>query len=478
MDNYQKDIYCFDPITAFEEAEKRNRVETSNPHVDGLQICYYDGESIPNAPENCINVPVNAFYEYFLTTKNRLPERIHFGIKEYSGDVKNELVSAIQQTLKAIDAERNAMSDALMDNARKLQPEFSETLKIFLIASRETTVMQYISQNIADAFRALGHQVFLSIEENDMQKIDTFMHLAHYIQFNPNVVININHFNNSFLHDDVFNFVWFQDFMPVLQNTQPIALRKRDTVYSLLPEIDVLLERKGIPFSRQSFCVNKAIFKTDETLTREQKIIFIGSSYAPRLDAQHHNTKIVKDAIDVLDQGKEFTADIIQKWAKKYNLSPEYIQNHVIAYVVRDITVLWLHKIHQQTGLPVEIYGWGWEQYDVLKPYCKGSLPYDQVAAIYNSAAYTLVPHSMYVLQQRTLEAAACGCQPIVYDCRYNDTPPFYENALAYFRTVKDIIKIIKHGSSNDLTALVDDNSYEHFAKRIVQSVEEQLKHG
>ncbi|MEW5831649.1 MAG: glycosyltransferase [Campylobacterota bacterium] len=478
MDSHSKDIYCFDSTTALEEAKKRKRVGTSNPHVDGLQICYYDGELIPHAPENCINVPIGNFYEYFLTTKNRLPEQIHFGNKEYSSEVKNELVSVIKQTLQSIVKERDALTRVLMNDAKQAEPDFSAPLKVFLIASRETTVMQYISQNIADAFKKLGYEVFLSIEENDMQKIDTFLHLVHYVQFKPNIIININHLNNSFLHENVFNFIWFQDFMPVLQSNQPIVLRKRDTVYSLLPDLDLLLKQKQVPFSRQSFCVNKTIFKPDERIKREKKIIFIGSSYVPRIDPKHQNANITKEVIDILEMGQEFTPEMIQKLAKKHNLEPQYIQNHIIAYAVRDVSVLWLHKIHQETGLPVEIYGWGWEQYDILKPYCKGSIPYNQVAALYNSAVYTLVPHSMYVLQQRTLEAAACGCQPIVYDCRYNDTPPFYEESLEYFRTVDDIIRIIEKDSTKDLASIVDENSYEHLAGRIISTVKEQLKNG
>lgn len=266
--------------------------------------------------------------------------------------------------------------------------------------------------------------------------------------------------------------------MPVLQSNQPIVLRKRDTVYSLLPDLDLLLKQKQVPFSRQSFCVNKTIFKPDERIKREKKIIFIGSSYVPRIDPKHQNANITKEVIDILEMGQEFTPEMIQKLAKKHNLEPQYIQNHIIAYAVRDVSVLWLHKIHQETGLPVEIYGWGWEQYDILKPYCKGSIPYNQVAALYNSAVYTLVPHSMYVLQQRTLEAAACGCQPIVYDCRYNDTPPFYEESLEYFRTVDDIIRIIEKDSTKDLASIVDENSYEHLAGRIISTVKEQLKNG
>ena len=478
MDSHSKDIYCFDSTTALEEAKKRKRVGTSNPHVDGLQICYYDGEPIPHAPENCINVPIGNFYEYFLTTKNRLPEQIHFGNKEYSSEVKNELVSVIKQTLQSIVKERDALTGVLMNDAKQVKPDFSTPLKVFLMASRETTVMQYISQNIADAFRKLGYEVFLSIEENDMQKIDTFLHMIHYVQFKPHIMININHLNNSFLHEDVFNFIWFQDFMPILQNNQPIALRQRDVVYSLVPTIDLLLEKKAVPFNRQSFCVNKTVFKPNETVVHENKIIFIGSSYASQVTAQYDQTPLLKEAVDILNAGKEFTKKIIHKWAEKYGFTVEYIQNHVLAYIVRDMTVLWLHKIHQQTGLPVEIYGWGWERYDVLKPYCKGSVSYNQVASLYNSAKYALVPHNIYVLQQRTLEAAACGCQPIVYDCRYNDTPPFYEESLEYFRTVDDIIRIIEKDSTKDLASIVDENSYEHLAGRIISTVKEQLKNG
>ena len=44
-------------------------------------------------------------------------------------------------------------------------------LRIFLAASRLTEVMQYASKNIGKAFELLGHEVMISVEENDMESL-------------------------------------------------------------------------------------------------------------------------------------------------------------------------------------------------------------------------------------------------------------------------------------------------------------------
>ncbi|MGD9715796.1 MAG: hypothetical protein AB7U26_01790 [Sulfuricurvum sp.] len=468
-------IYFFDAAAALNEAKKRNRIKTSNPHIDALQICYYDGAPIADAPENCICVPLEKVYDYFLTTRNRFPEEISFGGKEFPDTVKQQLISGMQQVMQAVNQERKKQYDALVRETRALRPDFSEGLRVFFLTSRETAVMQHVSKNIADALSKLGCQVCVSIEANEMEYLHGVHHLVEYLNFRPNVTFNINHLNNGHLHDEVFNFIWFQDPMASIKDPSPVNLRKRDTVYSLVGMIDTLLEAKGIPFSRQSFCINQSLFHTDDTVHRERKIVFIGSSYAHFIDANVMNSGIVQEAVKLLDRGEAFIPKTIAKFAKKYALDTQYLHNTFIPFIVRDVTVLWLHNVHEQTGIPVEIYGQGWEQYESLRPYCKGPLPYDRVADAYNRAEYTLVPHSLYVLQQRTLEAAACGCRPIVYDCRYNDTPPYYEEALEYFRTVGDIVRIIRQNQSKELNRLVDENSYEHLARRIVQSVESAL---
>ena len=164
---------------------------------------------LQDAPKNCINVPISNFYEYFLMTKNILPQHIVFEGMEYSEEVRHQLITAITDILKSISKEQEDIANTLLEDRKKYKPDFSNGPRIFLIASRETTVMQHISNNIYQACKELGYETFLSIEDNDMQKQHHFIHLANFMAFKPTITININHLNNNNLPDEIFNYVCF-----------------------------------------------------------------------------------------------------------------------------------------------------------------------------------------------------------------------------------------------------------------------------
>lgn len=47
---------------------------------------------------------------------------------------------------------------------------------------------------------------------------------------------------------------------------------------------DKLLQDKGIPYQRQNFAINDKIFKINNNIQREEKIVFIGSAYINSID--------------------------------------------------------------------------------------------------------------------------------------------------------------------------------------------------
>lgn len=488
-----QDTYFFDAQTALNEAKKNKPIDTTNDRIKGLQICYYNADhAIKDAPINCIHVALENVYNYFITTKNRIPTNLSFEGSAYGVNERNELAQAFDQIINIVKKERENLISLYVKEIQNLKPNFKEKpLRVFIPACRETSVMQYISKNIANSFKKLGYDVYYFIQDNAMQGCDTltFLHSLH--SYNPHITININHLNNIMLNESILNFVWFQDSMDIINNDAPLNLRENDYIFALIPGIQNALIKKGaVDTKLQNFCIDTNIYKKELSIKKNRKVVFIGGSYKNNYDPffsvlgerpigymNDENAKLlINELLINYTHNGEFNENIILKLSKKYDKSIDFLISYAIPYVVRDLTLIELSKM--TTNYELEIYGWGWEVYEELKPFYKGVLSYgEEISKVYNSAEYAIVAHPSYLIQQRTLESAASNCTPLAYDCRYshNCTEPYYENSLVLFKNLNELRELLnKDPEKKDLDTLVNDYTYSKFAKKIDKLIKDK----
>ncbi|MEK9990445.1 MAG: hypothetical protein VW642_11990, partial [Halieaceae bacterium] len=278
-----QDAYFMLKADAARIAEQRNRVTLNHPTISGLQVCYFDGLPDPNDPPNLIGVRLEDTFEYFATTRNRLPTSF-VGPSE----TPPELLDLFIQTLKAAAKERQRRRSEYSNKIKVLREPLTlnRPLKIFMPTNRLTTVMQYCSSNLAKAFESMGHEVLLSVEKNELEQLDGLIHLKLLLEFEPDIVFLINQSSilEGGLPAHIFNIVWWQDKMPELQEGKKIGGRDRDITFSALQQLDPFLENCGVPnLQRQGFCVDTNIFFRDKSVIREKKIVFVGHSYVDHL---------------------------------------------------------------------------------------------------------------------------------------------------------------------------------------------------
>ncbi len=84
-------------------------------------ICFYDGEAVPGLPENCINVPIGNFFNFFLTTSHAFPDQINFDNRGFSPEEKAQITQSIIETLTAIKEQKTQVVSALLE--APLEPE-------------------------------------------------------------------------------------------------------------------------------------------------------------------------------------------------------------------------------------------------------------------------------------------------------------------------------------------------------------------
>lgn len=474
--------YFLNPELAYQEALQQKRTGLHND----LQICYYNGEPLNSDLPNLINLPLEHIYGFMSETDYRMI-RV-FRIEEGSDpEFDNKIISYIDVSQKKAILKKAEFKELFKQEVRKIKLDFSEPLRIFFITTRATTVLQHCAKSLRETFTNMGYETFLSIEHNDMQSWgmdqddnDFVWHLKNMLDFKPHITINIDYLHNDFLPDEMFNFVWFQDMMPIFDNNGHVKTRERDFIFHLTTGLGDLLSKLDIHSEYQSFLMNTKNYKQREEIKKEKKIVFIGSSYNHHIDemrSYHLFDEIFKEMIEIFEEKNHLPDKDIKYLMAKYHRPSEYF-GEINRYITRDYCVEKLCKIN--TGkYKVEVYGAGWEHNKHVMQWHKGVVEYgEDISKIYNSATYGYCVGG-YVLMQRTLESAFSGTIPLVLDVRVGGEDTYdkrIEKGIQFFN-IKDLEKILTSGveEEKDFSFIQQEYGYEKFANKIIDIVHKEL---
>ena len=465
-----EDTYFLNSQEALRVASEQNRWGEEVKY--NLQCCYYDGEKIDSDLPNLIHLPIENLLEELAYGKYRIPKVLNFEGLELSSDVKLDILVNFNLSIKQANMYRLQLNKVYLNSIKNASPDFSEPLRFYLSASSSTQVMQYVSKNIADTLKAMNYDVSFELYVG----IEDIGCLKNISEFNPHVTININHLNNSFLNDSIFNFVWFQDPMPALYDNTKLNLRDRDIIFTLS---DMMMEKKFTKdmYKIQRFCVNSSDFNRDESIEKEDKIIFVGSSHAAVLIKEISDPAII-DLYYLLkyklNDGFKITKEYLLGLSQTYNVAFDTILITPFAMAVRECSVEWMCK---QNKIDVEVYGRHWEDNPIVAPYFKGELPHGkEVAKRYNSAKYSLYAHSFDMYQQRLPEMAACGTIPVSYNCIgiVEDSYDYEDNTLL-FSNYDEFVDMIGKKPKKSVYEISRDMSFDSLANKIVEIIKQKV---
>jgi len=473
-----EDIYFLDSKEALRVAAEHNRWGVDVAY--NLQACYYDGQKIESDLPNLFHLPIENLLEGLVYGRERIPSQIDFSGLDISSKVKMEILTHFNITMEQAKQYRVQINLKYLNEIKNFKPDFSEPLRFYLMANDQTTVMQFVSKNIADVLKDMGYEVLYDLYRGT-EDATCFKKIY---ELKPHVTININHLNNKFLSDDVFNFVWFQDYMEILKNDENIKLRERDFIFHLIKDFADFLRIKGIESKYQPFCIDETRFKKREDIKKEKKIVFIGSSYSFRIEKLKNDSsfnEVFADALKIFEEKSclknlEHNDSDIRYLMNKYNKSEQYIAD-IYAYLTRDYCVEKLCSI--ETDYQIEVYGYGWEKNDKVKSYFKGKVEYgEDISKIYNSATYGFCPGG-YVLMQRTLECACSETVPLVLDTRADLDSEYdkkLEESIEFFH-IKDLEEILKKPLPKDkrYDYAKEQHSYKHLVKRYLNIIKERV---
>ncbi len=481
------DTYFLDSRVALKIALCKNRVATSNPNVDGLQICYYDGDKLKNAPKNCINIKSDNIVEYFSRTKYRIAKKVNLENSIYINEEDKELFQNVfSKLVKSSLLKRANYHEEISSKIQALKPDFSDkVLRVFIPACRETTVMKHVSKNIEKAFKKLNFEVFKENIEDDMLSCWLLEDMKNISEFNPHIIVNINHLNNTFLNEYIFNFVWFQDAMPVLINDKKIKLRKRDYIFSYGILFTKLLLKNNVPknkiFKQDVIFIDTTEFYLNDKIKREKKVIFVGSHYSKSRYIKYITNDIDNELKNYINNGNILSNKLIIKIFKKYgkdvscdmsyinDIQQSYNRNQIVSWLVMN------------NNIKSEIYGYGWNDSEdnlILNKF-KGEVKKTKLNTLYNSAKYILSVSGQLINTQRLGEIVHSGAIPVVYDSRdITDEKETWDDECLYFKTKEELNFILENNiepKNYRSKKMLKHFTYKKFTDKIEKIIKNEL---
>ena len=464
------------PEKALQTALQGNYVKL--PDYTDRQVCCYFRTPFRDAPSNLFSLALADqpfIIDYFLHTKHNLPTAIDF-----DPDNKEECIMAekIATYFDHAISYRNSEVKRLKNLCRTVPSVFvqDQPLRIFLYATYRSPVTVAVYGGLAQAFRKNGCDVLYIYTSDENNLHSEYYLLKERLCYNPHIVVNIDILIDS-IHPDTFCVLWSHNDAPLrrLYGNKHIEQRNRDIIYAIAPELKALLYKLGAKeVELQRSCYDENIFRDYNYNKRARKVVFCGGNRGPFLRnfTEMPNYGPLMDVMTkMFNNGEPFTQPTIQKLSKEYGCPEEVITWRLREYVVRNTSVYWLCSFADEIN--VEIYGPYWDGDKIVQPYYKGQLSHGQpLADVYNQALYALAAHPFDLESQRIVEVSACGCIPIVYDCRhlYDKKIPGSEGFL-WYRTKEELRACLTQIPSNPPSRACHGKRYTDVAKRILTKI-------
>lgn len=241
---YKNTVYCFDSFVALKLAEKN--VST---------IFFYNGDTLADAPKNCISVPIDSFYDYFLKTTHPVVSEFNFEGTHFSKEVQDEVLQSLKHTIEIIRQRKIELVNTLLETPIE-QKLISVMLFAFLKHLFETRPVQnelsIIIKKLLEITYFLKESSFTPDTQTDMLATNLLSIL------NPNTsIIDLHLFTIiNFLQNSKPNKVLKEDYFDLLIACNDIQgyIKEFNLIKTLYPEDDFSLYCKYLAdaFSKQS----------------------------------------------------------------------------------------------------------------------------------------------------------------------------------------------------------------------------------
>ncbi len=261
------------------------------------------------------------------------------------------------------------------ERLRRVLDERSRPLKIVLMTSRYTTVLQHVTRDLAEAFEQLGHRTWVLSEQRAGEALIAFGAAQRLLEIEPDFVFLLDHIRPeyaSLLPSGMPVVSWVLDELPSLKDPHAISLLgSLDLAYCFNGAVARGFRTLGYPNVGQlPFAVNPARYFAEPPLATASGIAFtthIGQFMQDPEGAPGLNAALAArfDAEPAIPLEMFRILPLLESVLRELGLaaSPEATRQLVYHGLMRARQQDRERVAHQivSAGLPLTVYGLGWE---------------------------------------------------------------------------------------------------------------------
>lgn len=298
-----------------------------------------------------------------------------------------------------------------------------EPLRVWMWTSIHTTVLQHVARGLAAGFETLGHEVCVLVEASSVEALGPADVAASLAAFEPDLVVLLDHTRPEYGPLFPANLpvaAWILDELPALVDPRVLArMSDRDLAFAWSEPLSRMYRERGYPHcALLPFAVDPALYFADPTVPREQVVAYATHlsfpPEAPHAPGLYRALEGRMMAMDEVPSGIEPLQPLLDATLAELGITVTPEQYGDLAYqcliVSRHVDRVKIADRVLAAGLPLALYGSGWETIERFVPHHRGALaPGPALRRMYQSHAVVLHINTRCNLHPRVLESAACA---------------------------------------------------------------------
>ena len=275
------------------------------------------------------------------------------------------------------------------ERLRRVLDDGQRPLKIALLTSRYTTVVQHVTRDLAEGFEQLGHQAFVMCEQRPGEAMIAFGTAERLLELEPDFVFIVDHIRPEYaglLPSGLPVVTWILDELPTLKDPRFISLLgSLDLAYGFNGAVARGFRKLGYPNVDQlPFAVNPARYFAEPPLNSARGIAFtthIGQFSKDPPAAPGLNALLARrfDAEPMIPLEMFRILPLLESALDELGLaaSPEATR-HLLYHGLMLARQQDRERVAQRVvaaGLPLTVYGLGWDRMPEFKAMSGGVVP-------------------------------------------------------------------------------------------------------
>lgn len=352
---------------------------------------------------------------------------------------------------------------------RALLEDRHRPLKIALMTSRYTTVLQHVTRDLAEGFEQLGHQTFVLHEQRPGEALIAFGVAERLLELEPDLMFVIDHVRPEYaplLPPGMPVVAWVLDELPSLKDPGTIAkLGSLDLTYGFNGAIEHGFRALGYPnMGKLPFAVNPVSYFPEPPLASARGVAFtthIGQFSEDPPNAPGLNALLARafDAAPQIPLEMPNILPLLEAALGQLGVSAsEEAKRHLLYHGLQLARQQDRERVAQrvvQAGLPLTVYGLGWDTMPEFADKSGGVVPAGAaLREVYRQHRAVLHINRGCNVHPRVLETLCSGGLVIArwdpLDDEPGETCDQLGDALPLFRDHGQMVALLQRAASDD----------------------------